>query len=155
MANVIQANYACARDPRAVWIPVDQPSCEVKGTAGNVNTELVKVVSAEQVADALAGKHPPLVLDVRQPEELQGELGHIAGARTIPVGELPRRLAELAGQEDTPIVTVCRSGGRSATAAALLSVAGFKDVRSMEGGMRRWNEIHLPVERWPRVSAVG
>ena len=84
---------------------------------------------------------------VRQPEELRGELGHIAGARTIPVGELPRRLAELAGQESTPIVTVCRSGGRSATAAAILSVAGFKDVRSMEGGMRRWNDIHLPVER--------
>ena len=61
MADVIKANYACARDPRAVWIPVDQPSCEVKGTAGNVNTELVKVVSAEQVADALAGQHPPLV----------------------------------------------------------------------------------------------
>ena len=147
MANVIKANYACARDPRAVWIPVDQPSCEVKGTAGNVNTELVKVVSAEQVADTLGGKHPPLVLDVRQPEELQGELGHIAGARAIPVGELPRRLAELAEHEGTPIVTVCRSGGRSATAAAILSVAGFKDVRSMEGGMRRWNEIHLPVER--------
>jgi sulfur dioxygenase len=147
MADVIKANYACARDPRAVWIPVDQPTCEVKGTAGNVNTELVKLVSAQQVADALGGKRPPLVLDVRQPEELQGELGHIAGARAIPVGELPRRLGELAGQEATPIVTVCRSGGRSATAAAILSVAGFQDVRSMEGGMRRWNDLGLPVER--------
>jgi sulfur dioxygenase len=147
MADVIKANYACARDPRAVWIPVDQPTCEVKGTLGNVNTELVKVVSAEQLADALASKHPPLVLDVRQPEELQGELGHIARATAIPVGQLPRRLGELAGQEGMPLVTVCRSGGRSATAAAILTVAGFKDVRSLEGGMRRWNELELPVER--------
>jgi glyoxylase-like metal-dependent hydrolase (beta-lactamase superfamily II)/rhodanese-related sulfurtransferase len=145
MADVIRANYACARDPRAVWIPVDQPTCEVKGTAGNVNTELVKIVSAEQVADALRSGRPPLLLDVRQPEELRGELGHIAGARTIPVGELPARLEELAGQERTSIVTVCRSGGRSATAAAILSVAGFHDVRSLEGGMRRWNELGLPV----------
>jgi sulfur dioxygenase len=147
MADVIKANYACARDPRAVWIPVDQPTCEVKGTLGNVNTELVKVVSAEQLADALASKHPPLVLDVRQPEELLGELGHIARATAIPVGELPKRLGELAGQEGMPLVTVCRSGGRSATAAAILTVAGFKDVRSLEGGMRRWNELELPVER--------
>ncbi len=147
MADVIKANYACARDPRAVWIPVDQPTCEVKGTAGNVNVELVTVVSAEQITQALASTPPPLVLDVRQPEELHGELGHIAGARAIPVGELPRRLTELAGNEELPIVTVCRSGGRSATAAAILSVAGFKDVRSMEGGMQRWNELGLPVER--------
>lgn len=145
MADVIKANYACAHDPRAAWIPIDQPSCEVKGTAGNVNAELVKLVSAEQLTDALAGQDPPLVLDVRQPEELRGELGQIPGARAIPVGELPRRLGELAGQEARPLVTVCRSGGRSATAAAILSVAGFKDVRSLEGGMRRWNELRLPT----------
>jgi sulfur dioxygenase len=150
MADVIKANYACARDPRAVWIPVDQPSCEVKGTAGNVNAELVEIITAEALADALRSGRPPLVLDVRQPEELGGELGHIAGALPIPVGELPKRLGELAGQEGARIVTVCRSGGRSATAAAILSVAGFKDVRSLEGGMRRWNELALPVDRQRR-----
>jgi sulfur dioxygenase len=147
MADVIKANYACARDPRAAWIPVDQPSCEVKGTAGNVNAELVKIITAEALADALRSGRPPLLLDARQPEELVGELGHIAGALPIPVGELPKRLGELAGREGSRIVTVCRSGGRSATAAAILSVAGFKDVRSLEGGMRRWNELALPVDR--------
>ena len=44
-------------------------------------------------------------------------------------------------------VTVCRSGGRSATAATVLTVAGFKDVRSLDGGMRRWTELGLPVEK--------
>jgi glyoxylase-like metal-dependent hydrolase (beta-lactamase superfamily II)/rhodanese-related sulfurtransferase len=154
MADVIKANYACARDPRAAWIPVDQPTCEVKGTAGNVNAELVKLTSAEALADALRSGQPPLVLDVRQPEELVGELGHIAGALPIPVGDLPRRLSDLAGREGARVVTVCRSGGRSATAAAILSVAGFKDVRSLEGGMQRWNELALPVDRQPVQSKM-
>jgi sulfur dioxygenase len=81
-----------------------------------------------------------VILDVREPAEYVGELGHLPGARLIPVGELPRRLEELAGLEHRRVVTVCRSGGRSATAAAILSVAGFTDVRSLEGGMRRWRE---------------
>lgn len=147
MASVIQANYACARDPRAAWIPADQPSCEVKGTAGNVNAELVKPISVEALAEALGGGTRPVIVDVRQPAEQTGELGQIAGARSIPLGELPRRLDELAGLEGSPIVTVCKSGGRSATAAAVLTVAGFTDVRSLDGGMRRWNELGMPVSR--------
>lgn len=147
MADVIRANYACARDPRAAWIPVDQPACEVKGTAGNVNSELVELVSVETLASSLAAPEPPTVIDVREADEYSGELGHIPGARLVPLGELPRRLGELQGLEGRPVVTVCRSGGRSATAAAILTVAGFRHVRSLDGGMRRWKAAGRPVER--------
>lgn len=139
MADVIAANYACATDPRSVWIPADQPSCEVKGTRGNVNAEMVKTITPRELASELSGGRPPILLDVRQPEELAGELGALPGARNIPLGELSRRLGELAGLEDRRIVTICKSGGRSSTAAAILAVAGFTDVRSLEGGMRGWN----------------
>jgi rhodanese-related sulfurtransferase len=144
MADVIRANSACARDPRAAWIPVDQPSCEVKGTAGNVNVELVKLITPDALAAALQQGTAPVIVDVREPGEYAGDLGHLPGARLIPVGELPRRLQELAGLEQRPVVTVCRSGGRSATAAAILTVAGFANVRSLEGGMRRWRELGHP-----------
>jgi sulfur dioxygenase len=144
MADVIRANYACARDPRAVWIPVDQPSCEVKGTAGNVNVEMVKLITPEALAASLRQGPAPVIVDVREPAEYAGELGHLPGSRLVPVGELPRRLDELAGLEHRPVVTVCRSGGRSATATAILTVAGFTDVRSLEGGMRRWRELGYP-----------
>lgn len=87
-----------------------------------------------------------MVLAVRKPEEYTGELGHIPGAVLIPVGELPGRLDELAGKESQPVVTVCRSGGRAATAAAILRVAGFADVRALEGGMTRWRDRGLPVD---------
>jgi glyoxylase-like metal-dependent hydrolase (beta-lactamase superfamily II)/rhodanese-related sulfurtransferase len=145
MADVVKANYACAMDPRAAWIPADQPSCEVKGTATSANAELVHTISAELLAQQIESDAPPVVLDVREPEELGGELGSIAGARNIPIGQLARRITELGGLESQPIVTVCRSGGRSATAAAVLSTSGFRNVRSLDGGMRRWSELGYPA----------
>lgn len=144
MGDVIKANYACARDPRAAWIPVDKPACEVKGTTGNVNVELVRTISAEELREEMQ-REAPIIVDVRQPDEFASE--HIEGARLIPVGQIPSRLAELEGFESRPIVTVCRSGGRSATAAAILTVAGFEKVRSLEGGMTRWSSLGYEVER--------
>jgi glyoxylase-like metal-dependent hydrolase (beta-lactamase superfamily II) len=146
MAGVIQANYACALDPGAAWIPADQPTCEVGGTKGNVNAVLVHTVSIEGLTREIEDGATPVILDVRDPEEFGGELGHIPGARLLPVGELARRLGELAELRSRPIVTVCRSGGRSSTAAAVLSTAGFEHVRSLDGGMVRWNELGLRVE---------
>jgi glyoxylase-like metal-dependent hydrolase (beta-lactamase superfamily II)/rhodanese-related sulfurtransferase len=140
MADVIKANYACAMDPRAAWIPVDQPSCEIKGTAGNVNADLVRTIAADELAALLGADPPPVLLDVRQPEELAGELPTLPGARSIPLGELSHRLGELAGLEGRTVVTICRSGGRSSTAAAILGVAGFSDVRSLAGGLRGWRD---------------
>ncbi|MFM1988237.1 MAG: hypothetical protein RJA99_1194 [Pseudomonadota bacterium] len=76
------------------------------------------------------------VVDVREPHEFDGPLGHIAGARLVPLGELGVRATELA--KDRPVVTVCRSGARSAQAATLLHKAGFADVANLAGGMLRW-----------------
>ena len=84
------------------------------------------------------------VLDVREPEEFVGPLGHIRGARLIPLGELSERAAELDKQR--PVVTVCRAGGRSAHATAILQQAGFEKVANLAGGMLRWRGEGHPVE---------
>jgi sulfur dioxygenase len=76
------------------------------------------------------------VLDVREPEEFAHGLGHIQGALLVPLGDLEARLAEVSAQR--PVVTVCRSGARSARAAAMLVKAGFVDVANLSGGMLRW-----------------
>ena len=76
------------------------------------------------------------VLDVREPEEFAHGLGHIDGALLVPLGQLESRLGEL--PRDRPIVAVCRSGARSARAAAMLAKAGFADVANLRGGMLRW-----------------
>jgi uncharacterized membrane protein YdjX (TVP38/TMEM64 family)/rhodanese-related sulfurtransferase len=87
------------------------------------------------------------ILDVRTPEEFEGELGHIMAARNIPLSELKRRVDELDGWLERPVAIVCRTDHRSAKAAALLTRAGFADVHVVQGGMTDWNKAGLPVER--------
>lgn len=63
-----------------------------------------------------------LLLDVRTPAEFAG--GHVQGAVNIPVQELGQRMREL-GPTKRPVVVYCRSGGRSATATAMMRSAGY------------------------------
>jgi glyoxylase-like metal-dependent hydrolase (beta-lactamase superfamily II)/rhodanese-related sulfurtransferase len=84
------------------------------------------------------------ILDVREPDEFTGPLGHIAGAILIPLGELAARAEELT--KDRPIVAVCRAGSRSAQAVSILQQKGFKDVANLTGGMLRWHGQGHPVE---------
>lgn len=76
-----------------------------------------------------------LVVDVREPWEW--EIARIEGSRLVPLGELPRRLAELDPHAD--IVTVCHKGKRSIMAQQLLQGAGFR-ARSLAGGIDAWAE---------------
>jgi sulfur dioxygenase len=84
------------------------------------------------------------ILDVREPQEFVGPLGHIRGAVLIPLGELAERAGELA--RDRPIVAVCRAGSRSAQATVILREAGFGDVANLAGGMLRWRAEGHTVE---------
>ncbi len=84
------------------------------------------------------------IVDVREPDEFSGPLGHIAGARLMPLGSLKEKSSGLG--RDTPIVTVCRSGARSAQATVLLGKAGFGKVANLSGGMLRWRSQRFPVE---------
>jgi len=84
------------------------------------------------------------IVDVRDEEEFTGPLGHIAGARLLPLAELEKRAGELA--KDRPVVTVCRAGARSAHAATVLKKAGFDKVANMAGGMLRWRAQNLPAQ---------
>ena len=79
---------------------------------------------------------PVEVIDVREPDEYIGPLGHIRGAKLIPLGQLSQRTNELS--RDRPLVMVCRSGARSGRATLLLQQAGFKQVANLNGGMLRW-----------------
>ena len=87
------------------------------------------------------------LLDVREPDEFTGELGHIAGAVLIPLGELAERTGALS--KDKPIVAVCRSGVRSAHAVRFLAEAGFERLANLPGGMLRWRQDGRAVETVP------
>lgn len=84
------------------------------------------------------------VLDVREPKEFDG--GHLLNAKSIPLGKLRERIGELERYRDKPIVVVCRSGNRSATACALLGREGFS-AYNLAGGVMAWQKANLPLEQ--------
>jgi rhodanese-related sulfurtransferase len=99
---------------------------------------------------SLAGKDSTVVLlDVRTPEEFQGETGHLARALLIPVQELDSRVGELASYRDRTIIVYCRSGHRSTRATEILQSHGFKTM-NMEGGITRWQAEHFPTVQGDR-----
>jgi rhodanese-related sulfurtransferase len=103
-------------------------------------------IEANELKHRLDRGEAVTVVDVRGRDEFVGPLGHIATARNVPVAELASRLPELAGLERGPVVLVCRTDKRSATAARTLRAAGFTQVNVLRRGMEQWNETGLPVE---------
>lgn len=94
------------------------------------------------VADALALRDAgAFVVDVRQPDEWATV--HIPGAKLIPLGDLPARLAEV--PRDRTVVVVCHSGNRSAKGRDILLGAGYPSVTSMAGGMTAWAAAGYPT----------
>lgn len=87
------------------------------------------------------------VVDVREPSEFTGPLGHIPGAELAPLAQLPARAA--AWPKEQPVILVCRSGTRSARGAAALSQSGFVHVFNLRGGMQAYAAAALPIEHAP------
>ena len=74
------------------------------------------------------------LLDVREDDEWVA--GHAPGAHHLPMMEIPARMAEI--PDDTDVVVVCRSGGRSGQVVAYLTQNGWDNVRNLDGGMQSW-----------------
>jgi hydroxyacylglutathione hydrolase len=83
------------------------------------------------------------LIDVREPDEYTGPLGHVAGARLVPLATVPTALADL--DRSKAYLVICKSGGRSGRAAAWMRQAGFERVFNLTGGMTAWNGGGLPV----------
>lgn len=104
------------------------------GCTGGSNEKKITVTDFHSARE----KNPhAVVLDVRTPEELGGELGALRGVINIPVQELESRLRELDGKKSGTVYVICRSGNRSRTATDLLNEKGFSAL-NVEGGMKAW-----------------
>lgn len=93
----------------------------------------------------LINRKNALVLDVREQSEY--DAGRIINSRLIPLGKLKERIGELEKYRVRPIVVVCRSGARSASATALLNKLGFTQVHNLNGGIMAWQKANLPLEK--------
>ncbi len=98
-------------------------------------------VTARELQALLDGPEPPLLIDVREPHEAR--ICRIPGAVLMPLGELPRRVAEL--DSTRRIVVHCRSGQRSARAVSFLRGAGF-EAWNLKGGILDWIDQVDPTQ---------
>ena len=102
--------------------------------------EQLPTITVEALKERITAGTATFILDVRTPGEYYGPLGHIEGARLIPVPELAQRLGELADVKEGPIFVICHAGGRSTRATRMLLDAGFQAV-NVAGGMQAWDKL--------------
>jgi rhodanese-related sulfurtransferase len=111
----------------------------------------IKEVSVTEFRHADQGAW--VLVDLRDRDEYQA--GHLPGAVCSPRGMLEFRIHELVEAsapdpdlplEDTPIMLYCGTGGRSTLAAQALEAMGYRNVRSLAGGLTAWNAAGLPLE---------
>jgi sulfur-carrier protein adenylyltransferase/sulfurtransferase len=117
--------------------PAPLPSAAAAGAVRRITAGALKELLREASAPA------PRLVDVREVYEFSA--GHLEGSVNIPLGELPRRLAEIA-PHDAPVF-ICRSGGRSLAACELALRAGIAAPANLEGGLLAWAAAIDPALR--------
>src|SRR3954447_24543179 len=108
-----------------------------------VKAGITEISPAEAQAE-LAEDGSALLIDTREPHEYAE--AHVKGAELIPPAEVSARIDEVAPDTDQRLLVICRSGNRSARAAAELAELGYENVASVAGGILAWQEDGLAVE---------
>jgi rhodanese-related sulfurtransferase len=103
----------------------------------------VKNISSIEMQQLLQEKNDAQIIDVRTPEEVAE--GIIPNAVNINLFDLDFVLRIQSLDRNKPCFVVCRSGGRSASAAGAMVQWGFKEVYNLDGGMMDWDgEVDCP-----------
>jgi sulfur-carrier protein adenylyltransferase/sulfurtransferase len=108
----------------------------------------IEEVDAVRARELLDSSEPPLLVDVREPDEWSE--GHVPAAIHVPRGNLESRIERAAPDRARPIVLYCQSGNRSAFAAKTLEELGYENVVSLSGGYTDWKRNGFPTQV-PRV----
>jgi len=105
----------------------------------------IKEIQPSQLARRLDGGEELEIIDVREPYEWQ--LGHIPGARLVPLDRIADEIPRLDKRKET--ILYCKVGVRSMFAAHQLADAGVSDVRNLAGGILRWiDEVDPTMTRY-------
>ena len=114
------------------------PTAEATGGA-------VREIQPSQLAERLSGGEELEIIDVREPYEWQ--LGHIPGARLVPLDRIAAEIPRLDKRRET--ILYCKVGVRSMYAAQQLADAGVSEVRNLAGGILRWiDEVDPTMTRY-------
>lgn len=111
----------------------------------------VPAVDVLTAAERLAGDEPPLLVDVREPDEFH--VVRVGGSVLLPLSTFMQQYQQLPG--DRPLLILCRSGNRSSAATAHLLANGWRDVNNVAGGIIDWERAGLPVNRGAVAAGEG
>lgn len=95
-----------------------------------------KKISGKQLKEMMEGSTPPLLIDVRTPQEYSG--GHISKSKNIPVQNFEDTIKKMGLKSDSPMVVYCQSGMRASQASSILNKLGFKEIYNL-GGIGNWS----------------
>ena len=104
----------------------------------------IKEITVDEVQSKLQQKDFVLI-DVREKEEWDEE--HIPGAIHIGKGVIERDIAKNVSDKNDAIILYCGGGYRSALAADNLQKMGYRNIRSMNGGVRTWRDKGFPLKK--------
>lgn len=93
----------------------------------------------------LMNREKAVVIDVCEPAEYA--VGHITGAKNVPLGDLEAKLSNVVKNKSVPVLLVCQSGARSGRAVAIAKKLGYENAQSLGGGLKAWSAANLPVEK--------
>ena len=110
-------------------------------------------IKAKDLGRELSSGAPPLVIDIRIPEHYHDK--HVPGSINIPQDDLKARKGELPDDRDAPIVTVCNIGKFSKQATLYLKSMGYRNVKSLKGGLAEWIRKGLETDPHSITAAAG
>lgn len=119
-------------------------------TVALVYTEIARLLRGYRTVrpaglTALINRENALVIDLSPSNDYLK--GHIAGSRSVQMGQFDPESKLLAPAKHLPVVLTCRNGQTSAQAARRLKKAGFEQVYWLEGGVQAWQQADLPLAR--------
>ena len=101
-------------------------------------------VSAAEAVQ-LINRQKAVVVDVCESDEFA--LGHVGGAKSVPLGQLETRLPEVVKNKALPLILVCATGARANRALGMAKKLGYEKAQVLAGGLKSWKVANLPVEK--------
>jgi molybdopterin/thiamine biosynthesis adenylyltransferase/rhodanese-related sulfurtransferase len=127
----------CGDDPTVTELIDYEEFCGIRGAEPEIEQGEIPHVTPEELARLMKSDEPPVLVDVREPFEL--EISKLPWEhKLIPVNEVVNRVHELSSADD--IVLYCRSGARSGQATQFLQSIGFTKVKNLAGGINAYAE---------------
>lgn len=119
-----------------------KPTIAVPLADSRQQPEAFRSISAQVARKLIADKENLLVLDTRTTREIISN-GTIPGARQASLRAIFQNELDIA--RDRPILVLCAVGGRSYAAGQIMVRNGFREIYNLQGGLRQWKELKLPV----------